>query len=491
MANTPDPTLIWFRQDLRVEDNPALIAASSFEVPILAIYVLDNETPAPWAIGGAARWWLHHSLKSLAATLKTYGIALILRRGRAETIIPQVARQISAGAVYWNRCYEPFAIAHDTAIKAGLRDFGIEAQSFSASLLSEPWTIKTQSGTPFRVFTPYWRALSKDVRIPRPLKAPSINQKPQPAAGDRLEDWNLLPTHPNWAERFSDNWTPGEAGAQNQLKLYIEDALVDYPETRNLPGVNGVSRLSPYLHWGEISIRQVWNAIALHAGAGADAYLRELAWRDFAHHLLWQFPELPQKPFAERFSAFPWRTDAKALRAWQQGRTGYPIVDAEMKQLWATGWMHNRVRMVVASFLVKHLLISWRAGEDWFWDCLVDADLANNAMNWQWVAGSGAARRLITESSIRCCKAKNSTKTVAMSDYGCLRSQLCLIHGFTNLGWLPPIFCLGQIFAWATTTPNPSSITRRPDHALNPPWKISYADTGGTKLSPFPAWYSP
>jgi deoxyribodipyrimidine photo-lyase len=198
-----------------------------------------------------------------------------------------------------------------------------------------------------------------------------------------------VPTRPNWAAGFDEDWRPGEAGAQRQLKTFIEDALRRYPTTRNLPGIEGVSRLSPYLHWGEISVRQVWHAIDLHAG-GDRSYLRELAWRDFAYQLLWQFPDLPEKPFHEEFQAFPWREDAGALKAWQTGKTGYPFVDAGMRQLWATGWMHNRVRMVVASFLVKHLLLPWQAGEDWFWDCLVDADLANNAMNWQWVAGSGA-----------------------------------------------------------------------------------------------------
>ncbi len=383
-------SVVWFRQDLRVADNPALAAAADRDAPIVALYVLDDTAPGHWSIGSAGRWWLHHSLKSLKHSLEFMGISLVLRHGPAATVVPEIVSELGAAAVYWNRCYEPFAIDRDTRIKSALTKAAVEVKSFSATLLAEPWSIKTQSSTAFRVFSPYWRALLKDGNILRPLKAPAIRQEPSPVSGDDLQAWNLLPHHPDWAAQFSADWKPGEAGAQAQLRQFIEETLAGYPIARNRPGTEGVSRMSPYLHWGEISIRQVWHAAQFHAGPGADAYLRELAWRDFAHHLLWQFPDLPEKPFAQRFSAFPWRTDAKALKAWQRGMTGYPIVDAGMRQLWQTGWMHNRVRMVTASFLVKHLLISWRAGEDWFWDCLVDADLASNAMNWQWIAGSGA-----------------------------------------------------------------------------------------------------
>ncbi len=389
MPEAQSPSLIWFRQDLRLADNPALTAAAMRGSPIVAAYVLDDETPGRWAMSGASRWWLHRSLVSLSADLKKLGIPLVLRRGLADAVIPNLTTEIGADAVYWNRCYEPFAVARDTAIKAALTRSGVKAESFAAALIAEPWTVKTQSGTPFRVFTPFWRALEKDRRPAKPQKAPAYRQPFRQIAGDDLDGWHLLPTKPNWATGF-DDWTQGEAGAQKQLALFIDDALGDYPATRNLPGIEGVSRLSPYLHWGEISIRQVWHAIELHAGTGADAYLRELGWRDFAHHLLWQFPDLPEKPFHEEFQAFPWRSDAEALKAWQRGQTGYPFVDAGMRQLWSTGWMHNRVRMVVASFLIKHLLLPWQDGEAWFWDCLVDADLAANAMNWQWVAGSGA-----------------------------------------------------------------------------------------------------
>jgi deoxyribodipyrimidine photo-lyase len=384
------PSIVWFRQDLRIADNPALIAAASSGAPIAALYVLDDETPGDWAIGGAGRWWLHHSLKCLAASLGDLDIALILRRGPANTVLPALVREIGAGTVYWNRCYEPFAVARDAELEAALTENGVTVETFAATLIAEPSAIRTKTGAYFRVFTPFWRALQGNGPPPRPQKPPAIHQNPPQVSGDNLDDWKLLPKRPNWAKGFPDDWTPGEAGAQERLKRFIDDALRGYSSGRNRPGSEGVSRLSPHLHWGEISVRQIWHAVELHAGAGADTYLKELDWRDFAHHLLSQFPDLPEKPFTERFAAFPWRSDKDGLKAWQRGQTGYPLVDAGMRQLWATGWMHNRIRMVTASFLVKHLLISWRDGEDWFWDCLVDADLANNAFNWQWVAGSGA-----------------------------------------------------------------------------------------------------
>jgi deoxyribodipyrimidine photo-lyase len=390
MPKEPSPSLVWFRQDLRLADNPALLAAAERGAPIIALYILDNETPGQWGVRGAARWWLHHSLTSLTKALGQHGIPLMLRRGEGGTLLPAIVKEIGAEAVFWNRCYEPFAVARDTAIKSALTEAGIAVGSFGAALITEPWKIKTQSGTPFRVFTPFWRALQTDAQVPEPKRPPTIRQDALRVKSDDLDDWDLLPRKPNWAKGFSADWKPGEAGAQAQLKLFIEDGVGGYATGRNLPGIAGVSRLSPHLHWGEISVRQVWRAARAHSGVGAETYVKELGWRDFAHHLLWQFPKLPEQAFTESFSAFPWRRDAAGLRAWQRGQTGYPFVDAGMRQLWATGWMHNRVRMVTASFLVKHLLIAWQDGEDWFWDCLLDADLAANAMNWQWVAGSGA-----------------------------------------------------------------------------------------------------
>jgi deoxyribodipyrimidine photo-lyase len=391
MSARPAPSVVWFRQDLRLSDNPAILAAAKRGAPIIALYILDDITPGAWKIGGAARWWLHRSLAGLADTLAEHDVLLILRRGKAETVLPAFIRETGAGAVFWNRCYEPFAVARDTALKAGLRDDGIAAESFNAALIAEPWTIKTQTGVPYKVFTPFWRALRSTVTPEKPHKAPEhLPGVTEKFKSDRLDDWKLLPTKPDWAGGIDAAWTPGEAGAREQLENFLDDALRSYDMGRDLPGTKKVSRLSPYLHWGEISIRQVWNAAESRGGPDAEPYLRELAWREFSHHLLWQFPELPDAPFQPRFAEFPWRSAPCELRAWQQGLTGYPLVDAGMRELWQTGWMHNRVRMVAASFLVKHLLLPWRDGEAWFWDTLVDADLAANAMNWQWVAGSGA-----------------------------------------------------------------------------------------------------
>jgi deoxyribodipyrimidine photo-lyase len=390
MPDSNSPSLIWFRQDLRLTDNAALIAAARRGGSVIALYILDDQTPGAWRIGGAARWWLHHSLTALQARLKDCGVQLILRRGKAETLLPGVTEEVGAGAVFWNRCYEPLAIARDEAIEAALTGTDISVETFGCSLLAEPWTVKTKSGTPFKVFTPFWSALKIQMPPPRPQKAPAIQQHHTRIDSDDLKDWKLLPGKPDWAKGFNADWTPGEAGAQTHLDNFLKEGLDDYGTGRNLPGIEGVSRLSPHLHWGEISVRQLWHAADAHGGHKAEAYLRELGWRDFAHHLLWQFPDLPEKPFAARFADFPWKADAKSLKAWQRGMTGYPYIDAGMRQLWTIGWMHNRVRMAVASFLVKHLLIHWRDGEDWFWDTLVDADLPANAMNWQWVAGSGA-----------------------------------------------------------------------------------------------------
>ena len=390
MSKRAAPSLLWFRQDLRLADNPALAAAIARDAPMAAVYVLDDDAPGKWKIGGAARWWLHHSLRSLAKELGQLNIALVLRRGPAEIVIPKLAKEIGAEAIFWNRCYEPFTVSRDAAIAKALAKAGVEVQDFPATLLTEPGTVENKSGKPFRVFTPFARTVLKQAHPDKPKPAPRAKQQHVRIESDHLDDWKLLPRHPDWASAFGEDWTPGEAGAQDRLETFMEDALGRYPTGRNLPGHEGVSRLSPHLHWGEISIRQIWHAVELHSGSAADTYLKELVWRDFAYQLLDQFPALPDEPFTPRYAKFPWRKDAKALKAWQKGRTGYPFVDAGMRQLWITGWMHNRVRMVVASFLVKHLLLPWAEGEAWFWDCLVDADLANNAMNWQWVAGSGA-----------------------------------------------------------------------------------------------------
>ncbi len=388
----PSPCcLVWFRQDLRVADNPALIAAAKTGLPIIALYILDDDNAGRWAIGGAGKWWLHRSLESLSKMLGDLGIPLVLRRGSAKAILPVLVTDTGVRQVFWNRLYEPAAIARDTAIKAALTGMGVKAESFNGSLIVEPWTMKTQAGEPFKVFTPFWRAMrgAGDPSKPQALPAIKFEKIPAPS-GDTLNDWGLLPSKPDWATGFAQDWMPGEDGARIKLDRFLDHGAAHYREGRNFPGAEHVSRLSPHLHWGEISPRYVWHSAESRVGPVAEPFLRELAWREFSYHLLWQFPDLPEQPFSGRFAAFPWLNDPAGLKAWQRGLTGYPFVDAGMRQLWATGWMHNRVRMAAASFLIKHLLIDWRAGQDWFWDTLVDADLANNAASWQWVAGSGA-----------------------------------------------------------------------------------------------------
>jgi len=393
MPQSDSPRIVWFRHDLRLADNPALAAAARDGRPVIPLFILDDGGEGGWAAGGASRWWLHHSLAALDKDLQGLGARLVLRRGPAEAVLLQVAAESGADAVFWNRRYEPAITARDSDIKQALRSEGLVAESFNAGLLFEPWTIRTGSGGPFKVFTPFWRACLSAPPPPPPEPAPSrLIAPPRPVDGEALGDWRLTPSRPNWASGFSDHWRPGEAGARERLEAFLKAALRRYRDQRDVPARPGTSRLSPHLHFGEIGPRQVWAAVqALGPDIpGADAYLRELGWREFSHHLLFHFPTLPEANFKPDFNPFPWRDDPEALTAWRRGLTGYPIVDAGMRELWATGWMHNRVRMITASFLVKHLLIPWRLGEDWFWDTLVDADLAQNAASWQWVAGSGA-----------------------------------------------------------------------------------------------------
>jgi deoxyribodipyrimidine photo-lyase len=391
------PVILWFRQDLRLADNPALAAAVASGRPLLPLYILDEATPGLRPMGGASRWWLAGSLESLSAALAKRGAALVMGRGAAAEVLDALIAETGAAAVHWNRCYEPGAIARDKAIKARLQDRGIAAESHNGALLAEPWTVKTGSGGPFKVFTPFWQALRRDLRRDPPLPAPKrIPGLGQECASDPLASWNLRPSSPDWAAGLREAWTPGERSAKERLKRFVDESSAIYASERDRPDREGTARLSPHLHWGEISPRQVWRTIESRAAAGnlpdaqATAFLRQLAWREFSHHLLFHWPDLPDKPWQPAFASFPWRKDPALLAAWQRGRTGYPLVDAAMRELRVTGWMHNRVRMVAASFLVKHLLQPWRAGEAWFWDTLVDADLAQNAANWQWVAGSGA-----------------------------------------------------------------------------------------------------
>jgi len=386
------PIIVWFRQDLRLSDNPALMHAVRSKRPVICLYVLDDETPKQWKWGGASRWWLHGSLAALAKHLKSKDGRLILRKGVGDAVVQKVVEETGADAVVWNRCYEPFVIARDKALKKSLTDDGIDVESFNGSLLFEPWDVKTKSGGSYHVFTPFWRAVRELPAPEKPHPVPhQITFYDRPLASDDLAAWNLLPhsPEPDWAGGLREMWVPGEDSARDALRGFT-DLLRYYPDGRDRPDRDYTSRLSPHLHWGEISPRQIWYAISAHEGHGAEKFLSEIGWREFSYHLLFHNPHLPEKPLREEFSGMHWRRDEKAFQAWTKGKTGIPIVDAGMRQLWQTGWMHNRVRMIVASLLVKHLLIHWRHGEEWFWDTLVDADLASNSENWQWVAGCGA-----------------------------------------------------------------------------------------------------
>jgi deoxyribodipyrimidine photo-lyase len=383
------PVILWFRQDLRLADNPALRAAIEAG-PVLPVFVLDDTAAGAWAPGGAARWWLHHSLAALAADLEARGARLVLLRGAAETLIPALAAETGARSVQAGRLYEPWARRRDERVAEALDALGGRLVLRTSSLLTEPHRVRSGSGAPYAVFTPFARALMALGEPEPPLPKPRrIAMAAAAADSERLEDWGLLPRH-DWAREFPGLWQPGQAGTAARLRDFIKD-VSRYDRDRDLPGIEGTSRLSPHLHWGEISPRQVWHAVRDAAkGKGADAFLKELLWREFSHHLLWHRPEMPETPLRAEFGSFSWAPNAPHRRAWERGETGYPIVDAGMRQLWRTGWMHNRVRMIAASFLVKHLLQPWQRGAAWFWDTLVDADLANNSQNWQWVAGSGS-----------------------------------------------------------------------------------------------------
>lgn len=384
------PSIVWFRDDLRLADNPALRAAIDRGEPILAVYVLDEESPGIRPLGGAARWWLHHSLASLSERLRERGGALVLRRGPAARVIPQVVADTDAGAVFWNRRYGRPERDIDAELKTALRNDGVEVASFAGSLLHEPWTVTTGAGTHFSVFTPFWRAClslpAPRLPLPEPREIDGIRSAP---ASDDVDDWALLPTRPDWAEGLRETWEPGEPAARRRLRSFLDEDLGSYDRARDEPSAGATSLLSPRLRWGEISPFTVWHEAVSADGAGG--FLSELGWREFAWHTLFHFPDLATKNLRPEFDAFPWpRLKPSHLDAWQRGETGVPLVDAGMRELWRTGYMHNRVRMVTASFLVKNLLIDWHRGEEWFWDTLVDADGANNPFNWQWVAGSGA-----------------------------------------------------------------------------------------------------
>ena len=380
------PSIVWLRRDLRLADQAALLAACAAG-PVVCVYVLDDETPQHRKMGGASRWWLHQSLASLAAALEEKGARLILRRGSCAQVLPALAAEIGATEIHALHHYEPWWRNAERAVAKALT-----LHLHHGNYLAPAGSVLTGSGTPFKIFTPFWRALQAQV-LPPPKPQAAPDKIPAPShwpASDRLEDWGLLPTRPDWASGFRAEWTPGEAGADERLQDFAEHAK-GYAAARNLPARQGTSRLSPHLHFGEISPATVWHRVA-GKGGSVGTFLGELGWRDYAQNVIMQLPDYGGTNAKPQFEKLPWRSGDGAeadLAAWQQGRTGYPIVDAGMRQLWHSGWMHNRVRMIAASFLIKHLLIDWRRGEQWFWDTLVDADYGSNAVNWQWSAGSG------------------------------------------------------------------------------------------------------
>lgn len=395
MANT---TLVWLRRTLRLADNPALVAACRRGGAVVPVYIDSPGDEGDWPAGAASRWWLHYSLKSLGESFKKVGARLVIRSGPCAEGLCELIDETGADAVYWDRCYEPAAIKRDKAIKKNLRDDGLEAKSFNTNLLFEPWEVETKTGGPYKVFTPFWRTCMERPGPGRPCDVPDAVPAPKKwPASVKLNDLGLLPKI-DWAGGLRDAWIPGESGAQEALKTFLDETVQTYGDDRDRPDMRGTSRLSPYLHFGEISPRQIWHDTQhrIRSGMSADEsksanhFLREIGWREFGYHLIYHFPKTADEPLRPEFMGFPWDSNPRALKAWKRGRTGYPIVDAGMRQLWHTGWMHNRVRMIVASFLVKDLLISWKEGAAWFWDTLVDADLANNTLGWQWAGGCGA-----------------------------------------------------------------------------------------------------
>ena len=394
------PIIVWFRRDLRLTDNPALHAgwttARETGAPLILLYVLETNETRLRSAGGASKWWLDKSLRRLSADIETLGGALILRRGRPDTILDEIIETTGAAAIHWNRRYGGPERDADAVLKVGLKDKGLAVESHNASLLTEPWTFKTGSGGHYRVFTPYWKAIQASYTAPEALGRPdALDTVSLPS--DRLDDWGLHPTRPDWSTGFDASWTPGEAGAANRLDRFLSGPVSVYADQRNRPDITtGTSGLSPHLAFGEIGPAQIWRATKARIAASeideksAMVFLSELVWREFSYVLLYHHPELASENYNKAFEAMPWRDSAADYTAWCHGQTGFPVVDAGMRQLWQTGWMHNRVRMIVASFLTKHLLLPWQKGEAWFWDTLVDADPAANAASWQWTAGSGA-----------------------------------------------------------------------------------------------------
>jgi deoxyribodipyrimidine photo-lyase len=393
-ASDKKNSIFWFRRDLRIQDNEALSLAARESDTLICLYIYAPEEESPWEPGAASKWWLHHALTDLSASIESLGSKLIIRSGKSLDILESIIEKFSIDTVYWNRLYDPATISRDTAIKKHLTEKNIHVRTFSGSLLKEPWEIKNASGAPYQVFTPFWKALSKEItsfeNTPTPGTLPAPAKYP---VSESVSSLRLLPSIP-WDKEFYDTWNPSESGAWKALDIFLNDAIDNYKEKRDFPSIEGTSRLSPWLHFGQISAGSIWNRVQ-HAFQNSEIhspepFLRQLGWRDFAHHLLYHFPHTDLKPLKKEFASFPWKKNKRALTAWQKGQTGIPIIDAGMRELWKTGIMHNRVRMIAGSLLVKNLLIHWHEGAKWFWDTLVDADLANNSLGWQWIAGSGA-----------------------------------------------------------------------------------------------------
>jgi deoxyribodipyrimidine photo-lyase len=392
MALAKNINVMWFRQDLRLADNPALTNALE-DGKTLPIFILDNVNSKEHLNGAASKWWLHHSLIKLNKSLKN---KLCFFIGNPMDILDEISKQYKISNIFWNRCYEPWRVKRDKKIKKYFNDQNVNVNTFNGSLLWEPWNVSKKDGTPYKVFTPYYRKGCLNSDKPRmPLPAPNLSNLISIDNHDlKIEDLELMPKH-NWYSKMISLWSPGEEGAHSKIEEFISNGLNNYKEGRNFPSNQNVSQLSPHLHFGEVSPNQVWYRAKTKEGKlgikkDLDHFLSELGWREFSFNLLYHFPFLPKENLQKKFDNFPWDNDKDKLKKWQRGLTGYPIVDAGMQELWQTGYMHNRLRMVVGSFLVKNLLLHWHHGERWFWDCLIDADLANNSAGWQWIAGSGA-----------------------------------------------------------------------------------------------------
>lgn len=401
MGKNKAPVIVWFRLDLRISDNPALVNACELGKPVIPIYILPDDEDGNWPVGGATKWWLHHSLGELKESLKSLGMELLFFKGKTKAVLEKLLKATESDTIYWNRRYEPHYIERDKELKEYFKAKGIEVSSFNSCLLFEPWEVSTKTGNPYQVFTPFWKSCVEKTDRRGPLDKPKYNSKLNSdfsnLANCSLDDLKLLPEI-DWDGGLKEMWEPGEKGAHKNLKRFLSKPILGYKVARDFPAQKGVSCISPHLHFGEISPHQIWSQVQSKYSKyeeknGKDSvqtYLKEVGWREFAHHVLYHFPRTADEPLREQFKSFKWLKDERALKAWQKGMTGYPIVDAGMRELWHTGWMHNRVRMIVASFLTKDLLISWRQGAEWFWDTLVDADLASNTLGWQWAGGCGA-----------------------------------------------------------------------------------------------------